>query len=103
MIYLGQAAKFIRTRLGLSQRAAATELHISFVQINNIENAKSKPSAATLEKYRETWGIDLYMVAVTMFSDDSDVPAPLERPLRDLEAAWHKQIEIVIARRKNGS
>ena len=100
MIPLGTAAKYLRDRLGLSQRAAAQELGISYVHLNNIENGKASPSPEMLEKFRDAWGIDLYMLAVGMFSDKATLPAPLRKPLSALTKAWSAEIESLIEMRR---
>jgi transcriptional regulator with XRE-family HTH domain len=101
MIPLGQAARYLRQRLCLSQRAAAGELGISFVHLSNIENGNASPSPKVIEKYYEAWGIDLYMFAVGMFTDHARLPGPLRGPLHDLTEAWQQELESVVeARRK---
>jgi transcriptional regulator with XRE-family HTH domain len=87
MIKLGSAARNLRERLGLSQRAAAAQLGMSHVHLNNIENEKVSPTANIIEKYYEAWGIDLYMYAVAKYSDpDAQKPSVCGRiPRRDLE------------------
>jgi len=100
MIQLGEAARYLRTRLGLSQRVAADELGISFVHLNNIENGKASPSPEMLERFHDAWGIDLYMLAAGMFSDDDRVPKSLRAPLAALTKAWQQEVERIIAVRQ---
>lgn len=104
MISLGEAAKYLRGRFALSQRSAAIELGISHIHLNNIENGKALPSPTVLDKYRENWGIDLYMLAVGMFSDENTVPKPLRASVKAMTEAWKVEIEKAIERRsKEGS
>lgn len=100
MISLGDAARYLRDRLGLSQRKAAVELGISHIHLNNIENGKALPSPTILDKYRKEWGIDLYMLAVGMFSDEDTIPTPLREPVRAMTEAWKAEIENLIERRR---
>ena len=64
MINLCDAARELRSRLGLSVRKAAKELRISFVHLSNIENNNVSPSPEIIDRFRQAWGIDLYMFAV---------------------------------------
>lgn len=93
MVKLGIAAKYLRERLGLSQRAAARELGISHVHLNNIENGRTSPTAMMIERYYEKWKIDLYMLAVAKFSDDERVPTSLRHAVDEMIHAWDVGIE----------
>jgi transcriptional regulator with XRE-family HTH domain len=97
--HIGDAIKYLRDRLGLSQRAAARELGISHIHLNNIENGKVSPTADMLEKFYSTWGIDVYMVAVAKFSSKREIPAQLADSVRALAAAWDGQIERILRER----
>lgn len=100
MIRLGEAARHLRERLGLSQRAAANQLGISHVHLSNIESGKSSPTAAIIEKYYEAWDIDLYMFAVANFSQNDRIPHPLRGAVNELRLAWDSEIESRIASRQ---
>ena len=97
MIKLGEAAKYIRSRLGISQREAAHQLRISHIHVNNIENGKASPTAMMLEKYYEAWGIDLYMLAVVKFSSGERLPESLRSSAEELMRDWDEDIEALIA------
>ena len=97
MIKLGEAAKFLRNRLGLSQREAALQLGISHIHVNNIENGKASPTAMMLEKYYDAWGIDLYMLAVVKFSADERLPESVRSSVDEMLRAWDQDIEAVVA------
>jgi transcriptional regulator with XRE-family HTH domain len=99
MINLCDAARELRTRLGLSVRKAADELGISFVHLSNIENDKVSPSPEIIDRFRQTWGIDLYMYAVCKFSDLNEFPERVARPLERLKGAWEREIDELIQRR----
>ena len=92
MIPLGQTARHIRERKGLTQRAAAIALDISYVHLSNIENNKSIPSAALLTRYKELWGIDVYVLAWCLFGDPDVLPEPVRKPMRELGEAWMKEL-----------
>jgi len=60
---VGESARALREQLGLSQKEAAAELGISNVHLCNLEKNNSNPSPELLAKYRELWGVDLYVFA----------------------------------------
>jgi transcriptional regulator with XRE-family HTH domain len=95
MIFLGKTARDLRETIGLTQRAAAEKLGISYVHLCNIENNKSVPSSALLDRYRELWGVDLYVLAWCRYGDISRLPAPLRQAAADLADAWKHQVEAI--------
>ena len=92
MIHLGKTARYLRERKGLSQTAAADALGISQVHLSNIENNKSLPSPNLLERYRQLWGVDLYVLAWCLYGDPEQLPEAVRRPMRELAAAWRRQL-----------
>lgn len=102
MIKLGEAARHLREQLGLSQRAAAEELGISHVHLSNIENGKASPTAAMIEKYYQTWKIDLYMFAVANFTTDDRVPVSLRTSVNKLRQVWNSEIAARVLSRQGG-
>ena len=88
MVHLGETARRLREKQGLTQRKAAELLGISYVHLSNVENNKSYPSPDLLDKYRRTWGVDLYMLACCLFVDPETLPPPVREPMRLLKAAW---------------
>ncbi len=98
MIHLGKTAKYLRERKGLSQKATADALGISQVHLSNIENNKSVPSPALLDRYRSLWGVDLYVLAWCLHGDVSQLPAAVRKPMLELGDAWRRQLgELVQA------
>lgn len=94
MIPLGKAAKWIRTELGLSQRAAAKELEITAVHLCNIERGHAQPSPPMMEKFREAWGIDLYMIAAMLFVDREEYPLQMHHAMNKLERLWRDWVHL---------
>lgn len=92
MIYLGETARHLRESLGLSQRAAAEQLGISCVHLCNIEKNKAMPSPGLLERFRELWNVDLYVLAWCLHGDAERLPKPLRKPMADLAKAWQQQL-----------
>jgi transcriptional regulator with XRE-family HTH domain len=98
MIFVGKAARFLREKLGLTQREAASKLQISYVHLSNLENDKAAPTRNVLEKFRELWGIDLYVLSWCMGGDLKKLPMAFRDPARKLTEAWKKQIDALITR-----
>jgi transcriptional regulator with XRE-family HTH domain len=98
MIKVGKAARYLRERLALSQREAAAKLQISYVHLSNLENNKAAPTRKVLEKFREIWGIDLYVLSWCMDGDLKKMPQTFREPVRRLTDAWKKQIDELITK-----
>lgn len=102
-IKIGTAALELRQSLGLTQRAAAEKLGISYVHLCNIENDKADPSTALLDRYRELWGVDLYVYAWCRNGDVSKLPKPMQKAAEALSAGWRKQISSTMSTRGRNS
>jgi transcriptional regulator with XRE-family HTH domain len=100
MIRLGKTARHLRETLGLTQRAAAESLGISCVHLCNVENDKAVPSPALLERFRELWNVDLYVLAWCLHGDTNKLPKPLRKPMAELARAWQDQIDETAARNR---
>jgi transcriptional regulator with XRE-family HTH domain len=92
MIHLGKTARYLRERKGLSQKAAAEALGITQVHLSNIEHNKSIPSQGLLDRYRELWGADLYILAWCLFGDVNQLPERVRKPMQALAKAWQKEL-----------
>lgn len=97
-IKLGSTARHIRKMHGLKQKVAAERLGISVVHLCNIENDKATPSAELLERYRDRWGIDLYVLAWCLHGDVEKLPEAVREPMEAIAKAWREQLEEVAAR-----
>jgi transcriptional regulator with XRE-family HTH domain len=98
MIYVGKAALYLRQKLGLTQREAAETLQISYVHLCNLENDKAAPTRKVLERFREVWGIDLYVLSWCMTGELKKLPLPFREPARKLTEAWKKHIDDLLAK-----
>lgn len=94
MIKLGNTARYVREKHQLTQRVAATRLGISNVHLCNIEKNNAYPSPQILEKYRDEFGVDLYVLAWCLFGDVKKLPASVRPYARELAKEWKKQLEI---------
>jgi transcriptional regulator with XRE-family HTH domain len=102
MIYLGKTARHLRESLGLSQRAAAKQLNISCVHLCNIEHNKAMPSPSLLERFRELWDVDLYVLAWCLHGDAEKLPKALRKPMTELAKAWQQQLgSLAVPRRED--
>lgn len=90
---LGDTARDLRESFGLTQRAAADRLGVSFVHLCNIENDKSRPSPELLGKFRDVFGVDLYIYAWCQRGDLSKLPPGMRDVTKRLTDEWAKIIE----------
>lgn len=92
MISIGKTAKSIRETHGLSQKEAAEKLGISNVHLCNLENDKVSPSTDLLERYRDTFGTDLYVLAWCEHGDVEMLPKSVRAAARRLQEAWKSRL-----------
>lgn len=103
MIKLGSTARHVRDTLGLKQREVAEALGVSTVHICNIEKDKAFPSPELLERYRELWGVDLYMLAWCLNGDLTKLPAAVRESAGKLADAWRSELSRFLhSRSKDG-
>jgi transcriptional regulator with XRE-family HTH domain len=103
MIRLGETARYLRTAQGLTQRVAAQQLGISVVHLCNIENDKASPSPELLERFRDLWGIDLYVLSWCQHGDIEKLPPAIRKSSRALAKAWQQQLQNVTRRQQRSS
>ena len=103
MIHVGNTAREMRESLGLTQQEMAATLGVTNVHISNIENDKSFPSQQLIERYREKFGIDLYVLAWCRQGDVERLPPAIRKPAGELARAFQKRFEGLVERhRKTG-
>lgn len=103
MISVGESARDLREQMGLSQKAAAEELGISNVHLCNIENNNAKPSPELLAKYREKWGVDLYVFAWCRTGDVAKLPKQIQTAAEALASGWQQQIRKQLTKRRTAA
>jgi transcriptional regulator with XRE-family HTH domain len=96
MIPLGKTARRIRESKKLTQKTAAEALGITTVYLSQIENDKAHPSQSILDRYKELWGVDLYILAWCLYGNPDDLPAPVRKPMRELAKVWIEQLGDLI-------
>lgn len=99
MINVGDAAREVRERIGLSQKDAAVKLGISNVHLCNIEKGNAQPSPELLAKYQKTWGVDLYVLAWCQDGDVDKLPSQVRHAATALANSWKKHIEAKLGTR----
>lgn len=92
MVHLGKTSRYLRESKGLTQRAMADALGVSYVHLCNIENNKAAPSQSLIDRYRELWGIDLYILAWCLYGDLTELPEPVRKPMKQLAEVWIKEL-----------
>lgn len=92
MIKLGSTARYLRESQGVSQKRAAELLEVSVVHLCNVENDKSAPSSALMDRYRDLWGVDLYVLAWCLHGDIEKLPAALRKPASELARGWKERL-----------
>jgi transcriptional regulator with XRE-family HTH domain len=92
MIRLGNTARHLRESLGLTQREAARQLQVTAVHLCNVESNKSAPSSELVNRYRELWGVDLYVLAWCLHGDDGSLPTAIRKPMQQLARAWKQEL-----------
>lgn len=102
-IFIGKTARHVRESLGLTQRAAADALGVSYVHLCNIENNKSLPSPALLDRFRELWNVDLYVMAWCLHGDTNKLPAGMRQAASNLAKGWNEQLERTLAKHRKAA
>ena len=74
---------------------------VSCVHLCNVENVKAHPSPALLERFRELWDVDLYVLAWCLNGDVSKLPASMRKAAKKLADGWKRRIEAVVAEKRD--
>ena len=90
---LGATARELRESFGLTQRATADLLEVSYVHLCNIENDKSRPSPELMAKFRDVFGVDLYVYSWCSRPNLNKLPSGMKETTTRLFELWQKQIE----------
>jgi transcriptional regulator with XRE-family HTH domain len=62
-LLFGAAARDLRLQLGLTQRAMAKRVEISYQHLAHIERNQNRPSLDLLDRWRKVFEMDLYVDA----------------------------------------
>ena len=94
MLQLGDTAREIRESFGVSQKEAAERLGVTPVHLCNLERNKATPSNELVAKYREVFGIDLYVAAWCLHGDLGTLPRGIREATKRLAEAWREQLGL---------
>jgi transcriptional regulator with XRE-family HTH domain len=92
MSEIGQTARFVRQRLGLTQRAAAAALSVSPVHLSNVERGVTPPSAVLISRFADVYGIDVYVLSYCTGDEGADAPERVRQARRKLAEALKRQL-----------
>jgi len=93
MLNLGETARELRERSGLSQVQAAKQLGITQVHLSNIETNKARPSPDLLDRFRSVFGVDLYVYAFCTRGDLQKMPRGLRDASARLAQVWQTELD----------
>ena len=96
MIHLGKVARYLRESYGLTQQELADAIGVTNVHVSNIENEKAAPSQQIIDRYREKFGVDLYILAWCQYGDLEKLPFAIRKPATDLAKAWKQRLGSVL-------
>jgi transcriptional regulator with XRE-family HTH domain len=88
-----KAAERLRYGLGWSKSRLAAELGVNPGQWVRYENGRHAFSLPAIELVRETFGIDIYVLAYCLYNDTSKLPPRIQELLAELRDEWTEQIE----------
>jgi len=97
MIHLGQTAREVREKKGLTLRDAAALLSISHVHLCNIENNRAVASLQLITKMKEVYGIDLMVLTWLRNGDSERLPPSVREAARSLAEAWEQELDEMIS------
>jgi transcriptional regulator with XRE-family HTH domain len=100
MIHVGKTARQLRESLGLTQVEMANKLGITSIYISKIENEHSFPTRQMIERYREAFGVDLYVLAWCQHGDIEKLPAAIREPAAALAKAWEKRFGALVGKHR---
>lgn len=92
MIKLGGTARHVRDKLRLTQNQVAEALGITVVHLSHIENDKASPSRSLVDRYRELWNVDLYILSWCMNGNVESLPEAVREPAARLAEAWTQEL-----------
>ena len=100
---IGTTAKNLRKTLGWTQSETAKALEISNVHLCNIEKNRSQPSQDLLDRYRQLWGIDLYIFHWCESGQIDKLPVSVQEAAAELSKAWQERIEYLVEHQRRDS
>jgi transcriptional regulator with XRE-family HTH domain len=91
MTEIGSTVRYVREKLGMTQKAAAKALGVSSVHLSNVERGVTPPSALLIARFADVYGIDVYVLNYCTGEGD-DLPEGVKRARRKLAEALRRQL-----------
>ena len=91
MTAIGTTVRYVREKLGMTQKAAAVALGVSAVHLSNVERGVTPPSALLISRFAEVYGIDVYVLNYCTGEGD-DLPEGVKQARRKLAEALRRQL-----------
>ena len=92
MTAIGSTVRYVREKLGMTQKAAAEALSVSSVHLSNVERGVTPPSALLISRFAAVYGIDVYVLNYCTDDDEGDAPQPVKQARRKLAEALRRQL-----------
>lgn len=92
---IGSTVRYIRQLADLNQREAAGKLGITSVHLCNVERGRSDLSPYLRERFREVFGVDLYITAWLRGGDIEKLPKRLRAAAEKLATIWKRELEQI--------
>lgn len=91
MTAIGTTVRYVREKLGMTQKAAAEALEVSAVHLSNVERGVTPPSALLISRFADVFGVDCYVLNYCTGEDD-DSPERVKQARRKLAEALRRQL-----------
>ncbi len=101
-MFLGNTARYLREKKGLTQTEAARILGVTQVHISNVENNKAQPSHDLVNRYREAFGVDLHILGWCLYGDLEKLPVSVRKPMSELAKAWKIELGELLSTTTDG-
>jgi len=91
MTAIGTTVRYVREKLGMTQKAAAEALGVSAVHLSNVERGVTPPSALLISRFAEVFGVDCYVLNYCT-SEGDDIPERVKQARKKLAEALRRQL-----------
>lgn len=99
MIHVGNTVREFREALRLTQNEMASALGVTNVHLSNIENSKSFPSQSLIDRFRDEYEVDLYVLAWCRNAESGkNIHPALRKPASLLAKAWEDRLHNIVKR-----
>jgi transcriptional regulator with XRE-family HTH domain len=92
MTGIGTTVRYVREKLGMTQKAAAEALGVSSVHLSNVERGVTPPSASLISRFTAIFGVDVYVLRYCTDDEADDVPEGVKQARRKLAEALQRQL-----------